>query len=77
VTAKPAEDGDGIVVRVRDLGGAPPTVELRFEGAAPASATLTSPVEEDRESLAVAGRTVHVPLRGRAVTSLRVRFERS
>jgi alpha-mannosidase len=74
VTAKPAEDGDGIVVRLHDLDGAERTVELGFEAAAPASACRVSPVEEDGEPLEVSGRAVRVPLGGRAVTSLRVRF---
>jgi alpha-mannosidase len=74
VTAKPAEDGDGIVVRLHDLDGAERTVELGFEAAAPASACRVSPVEEDGESLEVSGRAVRAPLGGRAVTSLRVRF---
>jgi hypothetical protein len=76
VTAKPAEDGDGVVLRLRDHGGASRTVELRFEAAAPASASLTSPVEEDRDALDVDRRTVRIPLGRRAVTSVRVRFER-
>ena len=76
MTAKPAEDGDGIVVRLHDLDGAERTVELDFEVAAPASAYRVSPVEDDLESLELRGRAVRVPLGGRAVTSLRVRFER-
>jgi hypothetical protein len=74
VTAKPAEDGDGIVVRLHDVVGAERTVELGFEAASPASACRVSPVEEDGEQLELAGRAVRVPLGGRAVTSLRVRF---
>jgi alpha-mannosidase len=77
VTAKPAEDGDGVVVRVHDHDGTARTVELRLDAAAPASASLTSPVEEDRDALELDGRVLRVPLRGRGVTSLRVRFERS
>jgi hypothetical protein len=74
VTAKPAEDGDGVVVRVHDLVGDERTVELRFEAAPPMSACRVSPVEEDGEPLELAGAAVRVPLAGRTVTSLRVRF---
>jgi hypothetical protein len=76
VTAKPAENGDGIVLRVLDLDGAERTVDLVFEAVAPASAVRVSPVEEDREQLELTGNTVRVPLGGRTVTSLRVRFGR-
>jgi hypothetical protein len=77
VTAKPAQNRDGVVLRVRDHDGAPRTLELRFDAAAPVSASLTSPVEEERESLAVNGRVVRVPVAGRGITSVRVRFEGS
>jgi hypothetical protein len=77
VTAKPAEDGDGVVLRVRDLGGAQRTVDLRFDAATPASAASTSPVEEDGEALPIDGATVSVPLGTRGLTSVRVRFQGS
>jgi alpha-mannosidase len=74
VTAKPAENGDGIVVRLLDLDGAGRTVQLGFEAVAPASACRVSPVEEDGEPLDLDGRVIRVLLGGRAVTSLRIRF---
>jgi alpha-mannosidase len=77
VTAKPAEDGDGVVLRLNDLDGAERVVELDFEAAAPASACRVSPIEEHGEALELRGTTVRIPLAGRGVTSLRVRFERS
>jgi alpha-mannosidase len=77
VTAKPAEDGVGVVFRVRDLGGAQRTVDLRFDAATPASAASTSPVEEDGDALPIDGTTVSVPLGTRGLTSVRVRFQGS
>jgi alpha-mannosidase len=77
VTAKPAEDGDGVVLRLHGLVGAERVVELDFEAAAPASACRVSPVEDDGEALELSGTSVRIPLAGRGVTSLRVRFERS
>jgi hypothetical protein len=74
VTAKPAENGDGIVLRVLDLDGSERTVELVFEAVVPVSAVRVSPVEEDQEPLELTRNTVRVQLRGRTVTSLRVRF---
>jgi alpha-mannosidase len=76
VTAKPAEDGDGIVVRLHDLDGGERTVELDFEAASPASACRVSPVEKDDEPLELRARTIRVPLNGRGITCLRVRFGR-
>jgi hypothetical protein len=76
VTLKPADDGDGIVVRVHDLDGIDRTLGLDFIAAEPASACRVTPIEDDGEPLELRGRTVGVPLGGRAVTSLRVRFGR-
>ena len=74
VTAKPAEDGDGIVVRLHDLDGGERTVQLDVEAGSPISACRVSPVEEDGEPLELRARAIRVPLGGRGVTSLRVRF---
>ena len=54
LTAKPAEDGDGIVVRLHDQRGAEREVALRF-ATAPSSAAVVSPLELD-ERAAAAGR---------------------
>ena len=74
VTAKPAEDGDGVVVRVQNLAATGLTVPLRFLAATPLSAMLTSPVEENGAELTVTGDTVSVPVPARAIQSVRVRF---
>jgi alpha-mannosidase len=74
VTAKPAEDGDGIIVRLRSLGSDPRDVPLRFVGLRPRSAHRVSPIEDDEESLRVDGESVHVRVATRALESVRVRF---
>jgi alpha-mannosidase len=74
VTAKPADDGDGVVVRVQNLTGEERTVPLRFVAAAPQGAVLTSSVEVDGAALAVGEGAVGVPVGGLAVQSVRVRF---
>ena len=74
VTAKPAEDGDGVILRVQNLTGAHQTVPVTFSGATVASAVLTSPVEIDGEALAAHDGATDVPVAGRAVQSVRVRF---
>ncbi|MGH2562203.1 MAG: hypothetical protein ACRDJH_24345, partial [Thermomicrobiales bacterium] len=74
VTAKPAEDGDGIIVRVQNISAEDQSVPLRIVAATPVSAGLTSPIEVDGEGVAVDGGRVNVPVRGRVVQSVRVRF---
>ncbi|MGH2532313.1 MAG: glycosyl hydrolase-related protein [Thermomicrobiales bacterium] len=74
VTAKPAEDGDGIIVRVQNVSAEEHSVPLRFLAAAPASACLTSPLEVNGDALPVDDGTLNVPVRARAVQSVRVRF---
>jgi alpha-mannosidase len=73
VTAKPAEDGDGVVLRLNNVGQEPSVVALEF-AAAPASAYRVSPVETDGDELTVDGRKVLVPLGPRALEAVRVRF---
>jgi predicted secreted protein len=77
VTLKPAEDGDGIVVRIRNLGSEPATVPVELLGATPSSASSTSPIEVDRGPLEVAGRVVSVPVGAGALETVRVRFKSS
>ncbi len=74
VSAKPAEDGDGLVVRLQDMRGVPSVVPVCFTLGNPTSACLTSPVEVDGEALAIEGGMIRVPLGRRVVQSLRVRF---
>jgi alpha-mannosidase len=74
VTAKPAEDADGVVFRIRNLSPEATTVPLELLATTPASACRTSPIEVDRESLEVSGRVVRVPLAAGALETVRVRF---
>jgi hypothetical protein len=74
VTLKPAEDGDGIVVRIRNLGSEPATVPVEILGATPSSASSATPIEVDREPLAVDGHVVRVPVGAGALETVRVRF---
>ena len=74
VTAKPADDGDGVILRVQNLTGSDLAVPIAFPGPGVASATLTSPVEIDGAPLAARGGSVEVPVGPLAVQSVRVRF---
>jgi hypothetical protein len=74
MTVKPAEDGDGVVFRIRNLAPEATTVPVELLAAAPDSACRTSPIEVDKEPLEVAGRVVRVPVGARALETVRVRF---
>lgn len=73
-TPKPAEDGDGIVIRIQNLRPESTSVPLTFRSLQPVSACVTSPLEVDAESLAIIDNTVKAPLQPRGITSVRVRF---
>jgi hypothetical protein len=74
VTAKPAENGDGAIIRVQNLAEAGQTVPLRFLAGPPKLAVLTSPLEIDAAALPVSDGVVSVPVTALAVQSVRVRF---
>jgi len=74
VTTKPAEDGDGVVLRVRNVHSAGRDVAIAFRDVVPTSVHVTSPVEVDGDELPLDGSTVHIPMDGVAVRSLRARF---
>ena len=76
LTAKPADDGDGIILRLQNLRPDDREVPLEFAAAQPASAHHTSALEVDGDPLEVDGHTIRVPLGARAVQSVRVRLER-
>jgi hypothetical protein len=71
--AKPADDGDGVIVRLQEAQGIDMTVTLRSE-ARPVSACLTSPIEVNGDSLHLDGNRVEVPVGARAVQSVRLRY---
>ncbi|MEW5974875.1 MAG: glycosyl hydrolase-related protein [Acidobacteriota bacterium] len=73
-TLKPAEDGQGVIVRLHNLGTSDESVPLRFVAVAPHSANLTNPVEVDGLPLAIKDGLASVPVAPRQVQSVRVRF---
>jgi alpha-mannosidase len=74
LTAKPADDGDGIIVRIQNLSETDQSVPVRFLAAEPTSARLTTPLEIDGDALPVAGADIIVPVAGRAIQSVRIQF---
>ena len=74
LTAKPAEDGRGIVLRLQNLRPALQAIPIKLEAAKPISAHFTSPLEVDGEAIEIQGNVVNVTLGSLAVRSLRVKF---
>jgi alpha-mannosidase len=74
LTAKPAEDGDGIVVRVQNLRQEKSALPLTFESLKPVSAHATSPIENDLKALEVKDTTITVPLKPREIVCVKIRF---
>ncbi|MFL5762189.1 MAG: glycosyl hydrolase-related protein [Thermomicrobiales bacterium] len=74
LTAKPADDNDGIIVRLQNLTPQSQSVPVRFEAAAPKSADLTSALEINGDALPVEGASITVPVDGLAIQTFRVRF---
>lgn len=72
LTAKPADDGKGIILRLQNLKANDAKVGLEFTSTTPRSACLTSPIEVNGKQLPIKGKTVQVPLKGLAVQSLRI-----
>jgi hypothetical protein len=74
LTAKPAENGDGVIVRVQNVSSEAIAVPVTFEATAPSAAIATTILEEDGEQLSVDETTVTVPVPGMGIQSVRVRF---
>ncbi len=74
LTAKPAEDGDGVIVRLQNLRATPQTVSVRFPARAPRAAILVSPAEVNGEMLRVVDGAIAVPTAPLAIQSVRIRF---
>src|SRR6476620_2939214 len=75
ITAKPADDGDGIIARVQNLSEQDQSVPLAFHSAQPKGANLTSSLELNGNTVEPNGATVTVPIKGLAIQSVRVRFQ--
>ncbi len=72
--AKPAEDGDGIIVRLQNLSDDGIDVPLTMLAAQPSSVTTTSIVEIDDTSVPLDGATATVEVGASDIQSVRVRF---
>ena len=72
-TVKPAEDGDGIIVRLYEAHNSRGLARLTFARAV-SSAEETNMLEERVGDLAIAGRVVEVPVRPYGILTIRARF---
>jgi len=75
VTAfKPAEDGDGFILRLRETAGKAGAARLKSPVFPLAAATLTSGVEDDLSPLAVKENAVEIPLKPHAFSTVRLKL---
>lgn len=74
VMSKPAEDGRGVIIRIQNLSEVGVTVPVRVLAAQPVSATTTSSLEIDWETLPLDGDGFSVEVGGFAIQSIRVTF---
>jgi hypothetical protein len=72
--AKPAENGDGIIVRLQNLSEDGIEVPLTVLAAQPSSVTTTSIVEIDDTTVPLDGATANVTVGANDIQSVRVRF---
>jgi hypothetical protein len=71
---KPADFGDGIILRLQNITEEAATATIQFVASKPASAVLTSPDERDSDAVALDGNAVRVEVPVKSVQSVRVRF---
>jgi hypothetical protein len=70
--AKPAEDGQGVIVRLVNLGDAPAAAEISLPGRDVKDAWIAATQEERQERLRVVEAAVQCPLKPREVRTLRI-----
>jgi alpha-mannosidase len=74
---KRAEDGDGLIVRLRDVSGVDRTVHVRMQGFVVEEVMRTDAVERNLAELRFEGRTVSVPVTGNGLATIRLRGKES
>jgi alpha-mannosidase len=74
VTLKPAEDGNGIIVRLQNITEQACSCTVRFLEFTPTKAYTISPIEENIGELKLENGSVQCEVSGRAIVSLRLTF---
>jgi len=75
VTFKAAEDGEGYILRFREMAGRAGEGELALPAFRVRAALLCNGVEEDRQKLAIAGHLVKVPFAPNQFVTARLKLE--
>ena len=76
VTWKQAEDGNGSILRLREIGGKPASTVVHFPHSNISSAHLCSGVEDNQQNLPVADNSVKLSFRPFEVLTVRVESQR-
>lgn len=74
LTAKPADDGEGVILRLQNLSDANTRVPVTFSARSPRAASRCTALEENQGPLELAGNTLSVVLEPLQQQSLRVWF---
>lgn len=75
VTAKPATDGDGLILRLWEASGQACTATLALPHLGRFRAWLSDLLEEEIAPLEVAGGVVHIPMAGLGLETVRLRWQ--
>ena len=76
VTLKEAEDGDGFILRYREIAGRSGEAGIRLPVFRAREAHLCNGVEDNQQKLLIAGDAVKVPYKPYAFTTVRLKAER-
>jgi alpha-mannosidase len=76
VTLKEAEDGDGFILRFREIAGRSGEAEVKLQSFHVNAAHLCNGVEDNHQKLVLTGDAVKVPYKPYAFTTLRLKAER-
>jgi hypothetical protein len=76
VTLKEAEDGEGFILRFREIAGRSGDAEIKLPLFKISEAQLCNGVEDNQQKLALAGDAIRVPYKPNAFTTVRLKLER-
>jgi alpha-mannosidase len=74
IHVKPADFGDGIIVRLQNVGDASSSATLRFIDSTPSAVFTTTPDERNVESIELHGSQISLEVSAKQVQSIRVTF---
>lgn len=74
VTAKPADNGDGVIIRLQNLTEEARECTLEFPLLRPKSSCYVTPTEDNKESPRMDDSSIYCGIPGKSICSVRVRF---